>query len=304
MSKTDKFNVLVLTDNEENTKYLYNFSYKEPVPSPHMCIVTHKTEMFVYHTLNINTIDKKIDEYARSRDGIIISINDMAKVKENRIDKIIKENEDKPILIVMFDKNIGHVRNLQKYRSDKNHIISLDLNTTNYFDEKELMEQYRVIDNSKKWFVEKMDNNTVSLSKDNTLNSKTIDMDEMVRQFENKTMPIKLWNHYGRLRMVLYSLKKYGFKDTVDYDSWLCKTWRAYKTSIGHKNLWNYSLTRFWACILYKLYKTDKSKDISYWMETKDFLSNGNLHKDFYDFNVLFSDYARENWVEPTKFSK
>ena len=123
----------------------------------------------------------------------------------------------------------------------------------------------------------------------------------MAFQFERCKMNLNLWDHYGRLRIVHYSLMKYGFANTIDPNGWLCKNWKKYKTSIGHGNLWHYTLTRFWATILYCLQSKNKYSTFSELYEKNPEVQNGSLFKEYYLDDIVFTTNARNNWVSPNK---
>src|SRR5438046_9672841 len=93
--------------------------------------------------------------------------------------------------------------------------------------------------------------------------STNIPIQLLAKEFQDCTLKLDLWNHYGRLRIVYYSLINYGFKNSIDQNGWLCKNWIKYKTSIGHGNLWHYTLTRFWINILYNLLVKNKYKNFN-----------------------------------------
>ena len=73
-------------------------------------------------------------------------------------------------------------------------------------------------------------------------------------------------------------------------------------TSIGHSELWNYTITRFFIEIIFKIINNNKNiksfNDI--WYSYKyEFLHNGKIFLDFYSREKLFSENAKNNWGEP-----
>ena len=118
-------------------------------------------------------------------------------------------------------------------------------------------------------------------------------------QFEDNTLPITFWDHYGRLRIVFFSILHYGYKNTIDQNGWLCTNWKKYKHSIGHGNLWNYTLTRFWTNILYCIQRRHKFKTFKELYDRFPKIHYGSLFKDFYSNDIIFSDRARKTWIPP-----
>ena len=93
----------------------------------------------------------------------------------------------------------------------------------------------------------------------------------------------------------------FGYKETIKYDSWLYSKWREYKTKIGHKYLWNYTLTRFWTNILNDIINKKKYNNFKELYYDNEFIHYGGLFKKFYSLDVLFSDEARYEWIPPNK---
>ncbi len=79
----------------------------------------------------------------------------------------------------------------------------------------------------------------------------------------------------------------------------LCTNWKKYKTSIGHGNLWHYTLTRFWANVLYNLQKNYHYKTFKELYDSHPNIQIGSMFNEYYSEDVLFTDYARHNWVSP-----
>lgn len=112
-------------------------------------------------------------------------------------------------------------------------------------------------------------------------------------------IPFKSADHYGRLKIVDYAIMTYGYKGAIDSNGWLCTNWKKYKKSIGHGNLWNYSLTRFWINILYNLQVKNNYKSFDELYTNNSIIHNGKLFQQYYSNDVLFSDNAKNNWVPP-----
>lgn len=193
------------------------------------------------------TKDDKLDKYIASRDGIIIIVNLLNYTKDiferiHTITKLISPN--KPILF-LFEKYF--VGKITKDPCDTLKSITNDVNRkafvvdyTATIEQKQLVQAHEEL-LPKQWFYKIMRNLKVHHYSEGET-SKTINTENMIKQFENQTLGMKFWDHYGRLRIVHHSLMKYGYTNTIDQNGWLCKNWREYKTSIGHSNLWHYTI--------------------------------------------------------------
>jgi len=129
--------------------------------------------------------------------------------------------------------------------------------------------------------------------------SHTIDISTMVRKFMDLSLDLHLWDHYGRLRIVHYSLTNYGYQNTINPQGWLCTHWKRYKASIGHGHLWHYTLTRFWATLLSRIINTQHHSTFNKLYRNNPFLHQGKLFQQYYTPKLLFTNKARNTWVPP-----
>lgn len=255
------------------------------------------------------TNDEKVDNLIKSKDGIIILMDvnkcnkDIETIKE-QITKIMNNNLERPILLYVenpgnllhFFENIEHPHH--KFFTNDCAMYALYWINRNLFgksNERGGIMAFNYI-------------NKEQISTE--LTSRTIIYEDMAKQFENATLPLHIWDHFGRLKIVGYSLIKYGYENSIDPNGWLCTNWKKYKTTIGHGHLWNYSLTRFWATILSNLLKKYKStlklspqqswgKYFSELYDMNTEIHQGRLFEQYYSSDVIFTDEARNNWVPP-----
>ena len=276
-------NVIVLTTNEQSKNpFLMGLGMHTKKQEAWMCMIQMPTKIFNYQIFGLLTVDKKLSDYIKSRDGIIILLDTINDTILERINTIVHNSPFTPIAIIL---NTSHKNSYQLDSFTKVNHRQLFINNNFY---------------AKEWF-----NNTIittNVAKSQiVLTSINIPIQEMAKQFQDCTMPLKLWDHYGRLRIVYYAIMKYGFDNAINSNGWLCTNWFKYKTSIGHGNLWHYTLTRFWACILYSLQLRGKYNNFADLYEANPFIHNGSLFKEYYTDDVLFTAYARNNWVPPNK---
>lgn len=312
--------VIVLVDDElQQSKLLHN-DFGTIDHNKWLCIA-HKPniqKVFIFQTFGLLINDKKMDEYMHIKDGITIIVNS-EKINKNIIDRIKTislNNQHIPILLYLDDTMVNSNAST-KMQCEKPWALSSNeikekqlINSQN-----ELTKQFKIIIeqlsskfNNFKYFTDTYTannwfNDAVNKSNPNKkeikITSTTINSDVMVQQFQNATLPLQIWDHYGRLRIVHYSLMKYGYANTIDQNGWLCKHWKIYKTTIGHGNLWHYSLTRFWVNIIYNLQQKNNHKTFDELYNANTFLHNGSLFKKYYSDDVIFTQKARNEWIPP-----
>lgn len=245
-------------------------------------------KLYLYETFNIFNRDKKLNRLYKSNDGLIIIIK--AKYvntdKWSRVLEIIDQYRDIPILIGI-ETNINEPINLPHIAcpSAKWRIhVCLALSSDN-------------VKQSLEWFYHQLISSSVREPFKPT--SKNITSSEMLSQFENATLDMNIWDHYGRLRIVYLSLEHRGYKNTINPEGWLCTHWKKYKTSMGQGNLWNYSLIRMWTEIIHSLRQSGKYKAF-----VQLYIDNPQIHQDimfldYYSKDVIFTAKARNSWVPP-----
>ncbi|XWV24850.1 hypothetical protein QJ856_gp0933 [Tupanvirus deep ocean] len=286
-------NVIVLTNNEQK-KFKFFWDLGMSQQDPRLCVRLVSTKIYSYHIFGINITDKKLIDHISSRDGIIIIVDIINDTIIENIKRILDNNINIPALLVYENNNNNHQHRLKKIIKSPRHkyyFYQINDSSTVYMENNNVESEYDV----KSWF-----NDEIYKSNNNTnqqITSITIGLHEMANLFENTKLPIYMWDHYGRLRIVYYSIMTYGFIQTIDPNGWLCTNWRKYKTSIGHGHLWHYTLTRFWAHIINNLVK--KYKNFNDLYINNPLIHNGQLFKEYYTDEILFSPYARNNWVDP-----
>lgn len=296
--------VIVLADDELQKSRLLHRDFGTINHNAMLCVARQPNieKVFTFQTFGLSVNDKKMDEYMQSKDGIAIIINPQKLGRENmsRIVYIISTNTHTPILL-FFDYN--DIDNKFGYHSDDKIKALLGKlgSILDSYAEKYLNFKYFVNSfEASSWFndaVKKFNPN----KKEIKLTSVTIDPTTMAQQFENATLPLHIWDHYGRLRIVHYSIMKYGYNNTIDPNGWLCKHWRAYKTTIGHGDLWHYSLTRFWVDIINNLQLKNNYKSFDDLYKSNPPIQNGSFFKNFYSDEVIFTTKARNEWIKPDK---
>ena len=110
------------------------------------------------------------------------------------------------------------------------------------------------------------------------------------------------WNHENRLKIVYLHIIRFGYNNCIKIDGELCKNLINYKTTIGHKELWNYTITRFFIELINKIIINDKEIDNfnDIWYNEKyEYIKNGKLFLNYYSRERLFSENAKNNFVEP-----
>lgn len=298
-------NVIILTNCDRKPfLFMNNLGTHIPIHDPLMCMQRTPTKIFNYQMFNIMVSDSKLADYLTTRDGIIILVDELNEKMVQNINQVVGRNTDTPILVVL-ESSDNYQDVLQISICSENHRY---VHIRNMDD----------ITNSHRWFNSLLMGTKHPLNKPAIkLTSHTIPTSKLVDQFVNRTLPLDIWDHYGRLRIVYYALKTYGLNNTIDKTGWFCTNWIRYKTSIGHGDLWHYTLTRFWTHILFNLvyqfnYSRDAATQIAYsgvLMDKYDsfeklyddnpVIHSGRLFEKYYTRERLFTPLARENWVEP-----
>jgi hypothetical protein len=310
----DQLKSVVILTNCDRKPFLFlnNLGIYTPITEPGMCMQRTPTRLFNYQMFNILVSDNKLADYLTTRNGIIILVDELNEKIVQRINHVIGPNADIPILIVL-ESSDDYQNILQKSIHSPNHLYVHIKNAND-------------ITNSHAWFNSMLTQvlqtplPPVVTSPSNTptkFTSDTIPTTILVDQFQNRTLPLEIWDHYGRLRIVYYALRTYGLNNTIDKNGWLCTNWIRYKTSIGHGDLWHYSLTRFWAHILFNImYRfnyshesvgkvaysgvlTEKYDSFKNLYNDNPIIHSGRLFEKYYTRERLFSPHSRDNWVEP-----
>ena len=212
-------------------------------------------KIFDFEVFGLFTKDNKLDDFIGQVNGVIILVEyENVQYALKRINEIIKISPNKPLLIVVETNNnkntCDELKNMCNVKNRKVFYVNYLDQWDNTLEPKEWFNTILLEENIKKV----KDSSTIDVNnKDYT--SSNIPMSVMASRFEDCVLEMKLWDHYGRLRIVHYSLQRYGYEDTIDQSGWLCTNWKKYKTSIGHGKLWHYTLTRLWTNIIYQLQK-------------------------------------------------
>jgi len=288
--KTSKLNnVIVLADEKNYSRDFLNYLGMSS-GSPYLCTIHIPTKMFTFQIYGLEEPDNKIFNHVMDNAGLLIIVKKHNYLKlVDRINFYTTNISQIPILIVIED-----YENNFKSNYDINEIIKPNVKYE-YVNNKTSFQKHiqggDVFENLE-WF-----NRQVLLHKPKEKN--IIDLQELVKQFVDCELSIENWNHLNRLRLVYFSLKNFGYSSTISKTGWLCVCWNRYKNTIGHTHLWNYTLTKFWIDKINELIEKNPQMNFAEIYNKYTYLSNGNLHKEYYTNEVLFTDYARNNWIEP-----
>jgi hypothetical protein len=239
--------------------------------------------------------EKLIKQNIMTRDGIIIILRNTSLIKsklEKYLFDIIGNNYGKPILI-LFDitenkenekdkyvcrkrKSIDNYRDIHNFEEElKNMFIRKVIKIDHYFpiisiikDTKNdivylnIEEKYEK--NPIQIFVEQLQHKKV---KTFSINSENYPEKNLLMEFEKGILPIRIWNHYTKLRILFLYLNIYGIEQIVSENSILCERWNKYLINIKQEFTWSYSALLKWCDILNNLMKSHNLKKNKY----KDF---------------------------------
>lgn len=233
--------------------------------------------------------DNKLNDYIKTKHAIIIILDDRI-INENiynRIKYITNENPKTPILFIFDNIKMNMI-------NDPNELLKDFTNTSYrkafYYSENSLNKNEPMT-----WFNFILQN----ISLNNITNEKEYTDDELITLFHLQQLPMKDWNHKQRLRIVWIHLTKYGYDNCINQSGILCTNWKKYKNSIGHSELWNYTITRFFIDLIYPL--TNKYKSLLEIWDSFNFeyLKDGKLFMKYYKKDTLFSEKAKNEFVKP-----
>lgn len=285
-------NVVVLADNKNYSREFLK-CLGMSTGSPWLCTRHIPTKMFTFQIYGLEESDEKIFNHVKTNAGLII----ITKYEEyQRLSKQIEfycmNISHIPILIILencpkLDINELDLANKVNKSNVRYELLDNKFNHTNYIQAGSGLKNLS-------WF------NSFVLSY-KPLPKNMLDLEELVKQFVDCELSIVNWSHFNRLRLVYFSLTNFGYDKTIDQNGWLCVCWNKYKNTIGHSHLWNYTLTKFWIDKIFSLMLSNPQMDFAQLYAKYEYLSDGNLHKKYYTNELLFSDKARKEWVNPDK---
>lgn len=241
---------------------------------------------FSYQRFGFFVKDKKLDDYLSRCQGVIVIIDyDTLYKQTEKVTRRIQQIRCRPLMVIVQNSPPEKQTDLLSSSSD-NFIV-------HYCSDVE-----QLLDREIKNFAGQLEKHvTLPLipAPTQALTSKTIKSSIMMHQFESATLQLCIWDHYGRLRIVYLALKHHGYNNTINPKGWLCTNWKKYKTTIGHGNLWNYTLTRFWIELIATALSTGKYKKFSELYEDQHVFHNGSLHKEYYS-SIVFTGKAKK-WL-------
>lgn len=270
--------VIVLIDNEKRSSpFLQNLD---------------STSTFQYKVSGLFSLNEKIIDSYKQQDGFIILLdcNQVSRKTSERISGLIQGLPDAVIVFVIekyskpaFNEQIlQFISSLKDLTNQKRQMFLVDY-TNRYKDKRD----------PQKWFNDMIERYDKPSQPPSEITSKTISDKDLKQRFEDLTLPLHVWNHYSKLRLIYIACRDYGIKDTVDLKGWLCTNWKKYKSS------WHYTLIRFWINIIESLQKNYKTFDEMY--QDNPQIHNEELFKEYYSNNLLSTDYVKNNWILPDK---
>ena len=298
MEKEKMPNVTVLIENEKyRSEFLKDLG--EDPNLKYLCRAVTRRTSYDFQVFGLLTVNDKLTNYIKTN-GIVILFTSVSNYVLDRINKIVHDNSQMPILFVHEKLTNG----LCDSYIDLPAVLYKDISNRKLFTRDYMkIDQSDAIDSINTWF-NKLVHTNFELTQNNIqsqilITSRNISIVDMVKQFENNTLALTLWDHYGRLRLVNYSVMVKGYNDSINPNGWLMSKWKNYKTSIGHGDLWHYTLTRFWINIIYNLQRKSKNKPFKELYENYPEIQNGKLFTKFYSNDILFTQTARNSWVPP-----
>lgn len=245
-----------------------------------------KQPLFIFETYELLKRNQKVDDLIATKDGVLVLV-DYRNVT-NQVVERIQHIKCRPLLVVVYNCPNRDCKHMIKSTNTENYRVNYIVDESKYHTE---------INN---WFANNLGKFEQQQQRQQQQQRK-LKSSEFMLQFQNGTLPLVQWNHYGRLRIVYLALKHYGYEDTCNPNGWLCANWKRYKESIGHGHLWNYTLTMFWVKQIHQVMHCDTPcpSGFRHLYDNHPDLHNGKLHEQYYSKALIFSDTARNNYVAP-----
>jgi hypothetical protein len=271
---------------DNNSEYLKDLGMS--TSDKYLCVYRKPTRIFNFQLFDMHQFDiKKVYDYMKTKDGIIIihNINKYDKMEYEATCKILNNFPNKPIMVVIEKSNSKNLyKSIKETENHKEFVIE--------------KQNYIISESSKQWF-EKQIASCVKPKEEPKYTSQTMPTDLLIKKFKNSDLELSQWDHFGRLKIVHYFIITYGYDNTINPNGFLCTYWKKYKDSIGHGHLWHYTLTRFWINILYNIQKKHNYTSFEELYKNHTKIQSGKLFKEYYTDEILFTEYARNNWIEP-----
>lgn len=128
------------------------------------------------------------------------------------------------------------------------------------------------------------------------------ELENIVREFNNCTLPKSNWTHAVHLIVALWYLTNYSELEAINN---IRDRIKKYNVAIGTKNTKNSgyheTITLFWVKMIHK-YLAITSANNSFAENANNlvnFYENSALPFEYYSREFLMSESARKNWVEP-----
>lgn len=117
-----------------------------------------------------------------------------------------------------------------------------------------------------------------------------------LRAFEECTLPKTEFRHQGHLRICFMYLGKYDFDTAMQR---VCEGIIRFATSLGALHIFHLTLTCAWVHIVAKAMQGNKQTSFAAFIEASNYLLDKDLPKRYYSEQVLSSELARKEWIEP-----
>ena len=252
----------------------------------------YNKNVFDYDVFNLKDISNKlIKQNTLTRDGIIIILKNTDKINLKIVADIANTNYAKPILI-LFDmtKNETKADNNKKKYEDahffektlKKDFTQKQINIQCYFPTismvKNLSDNIKYININEKYeknpieiFVEQLH---YKEAKTFSINPENYPEELLIKEFQNAILPIRLWTHYTKLKLIFEYLKIYDYKELINTNSILHCHWKKYTNNTGqefaHKS------------IIYWLKIINNIKNLKYNNFNSLYLKNPKIHDENY----------------------
>ncbi len=129
-----------------------------------------------------------------------------------------------------------------------------------------------------------------------------LDLDLLVRQFLNGTLPKEVWTHHAHLRVGLWHVLTLGREEALNsLRRGICRLNEIHGTPNTTTGGYHETITRFYV-VLIDRFLNSTDKDRSFDALAAEFIAkypDSKVPLDYYSRELLYSVTARATWVEP-----
>jgi len=121
--------------------------------------------------------------------------------------------------------------------------------------------------------------------------------EEFTRSFENGDYPNEKFHHADHVRLAWIYVRRFGLEEAEER---IAAAIRRFAAGLGHEEKYHHTLTKAWVRLVYAAWcHTPDTPDFDGFIGANQWLADRNALRAFYSEELLSSDTARRDWMEP-----